>query len=101
MGLVLAGVAISAALTASAGAEEKIRLAQSSTVTNCMMNCNAQVANCRTTCVVPTPPVASTGATSSNPTPIPNAQASTACLLSCSSTQLSCQSNCALQSPSQ
>jgi hypothetical protein len=33
------------------------------------------VANCRTTCVVVTPPAASTGSTSSAPTPIPNAQA--------------------------
>jgi hypothetical protein len=31
------------------------------------------VANCRTTCVVVTPPAASTGSTSSAPTPIPNA----------------------------
>jgi hypothetical protein len=33
---------ISAALVQGAGAQEKIRLAQSSTVTNCMMNCNSQ-----------------------------------------------------------
>jgi hypothetical protein len=32
----------SAALAQGAGAQEKIRLAQSSTVTNCMMNCNSQ-----------------------------------------------------------
>ena len=53
---------ISAALAQGAGAQEKIRLAQSSTVTNCMMNCNSQVTNCRTTCLVPVPPPApSTG----------------------------------------
>ena len=89
---------ISAALAQGAGAQEKIRLAQSSTVTNCMMNCNSQVANCRTTCFVVTPPAASTGSTSSAPTPIPNAQATTQ---NCSSVHLTCQSNCALQSPSQ
>ena len=33
----------SAALAQGAGAQEKIQLAQSSTVINCMMNCNAQV----------------------------------------------------------
>jgi hypothetical protein len=31
---------ISAALAQGASAQEKIQLAQSSTVTNCMMNCN-------------------------------------------------------------
>jgi hypothetical protein len=46
---------ISAAPAQGASAQEKIRLAQSSTVTNCMMNCNAQVTNCRTTCLVPVP----------------------------------------------
>jgi hypothetical protein len=97
---ILAFVAIAAALTQGAGAQDKMRLAQSSTVTNCMMNCNAQVASCRTTCVVPTPPAASSS-TSSAPPPISNAQATTPCLLNCNSVQLACQSNCALQSPSQ
>jgi len=37
----------SAALAQGAGAQEKIRLAQSSSVTNCMMNCNSQMLFCR------------------------------------------------------
>jgi hypothetical protein len=39
---ILAVAVISAALAEGAGAQERIRLAQSSTVTNCMMNCNSQ-----------------------------------------------------------
>jgi hypothetical protein len=94
---ILAFVAMTAAAAQSAGAQEKMRLAQTSTVTNCMMNCSAQVANCRTTCVVPTV-AAATGSTSSAPAPIANAKASTPCLLNCNSVQLSCQSNCTQQS---
>jgi len=97
---VLVVAAISAALAQGAGAQERIRLAQSSTVTNCMMNCNAQVANCRTTCVVPVPATPLPSPSSSQPS-ILNATPNTACLLNCSSTHLACQSNCALQSPSQ
>jgi hypothetical protein len=68
------------------------------TTTTCMMNCNSQAANCRTTCFVPppTPPPI----TSSSPTPILNATANSACIVGCSSTQLACQSGCALNSPS-
>ena len=62
---------ISAALAQGASAQEKIRLAQSSTVTNCMMNCNAQVTNCRTTCLVPVTPPAASPASSSSPPPFP------------------------------
>jgi hypothetical protein len=51
---ILAVMVIAAALAPGAEAGEKIRLAQSSTVTNCMMTCNSQVANCRTACFVPT-----------------------------------------------
>ena len=76
----------------SAFAVEKIRLAQSSTVTNCMMTCNSQAANCQTGCVLPSPP--SSGGT----TTTTNATGNTACILNCSSTQLTCQTNCGLQS---
>src|SRR5262249_19489260 len=50
--IVLAGLA---AVTADgvAQAATRIRLAQTSNVTNCMMSCNAQVAQCQTTCLVP------------------------------------------------
>jgi hypothetical protein len=87
---ILAVAVISAALAEGARAQERSRLAQSSTVTNCMMNCNSQVANCRTTCVVPV-----------GQAPILNSTGNTTCLLNCSSVHLTCQSNCALQSPSQ
>jgi hypothetical protein len=90
---ILAGAAISIAAHAAL-AQGKIRLAQTSTVTNCMMICNAAAANCRTICVVPgTPPTAAATTTS-------NATASTACLLSCSSTQIACHTSCGQQSPS-
>jgi hypothetical protein len=76
-------------------AEGKIRLAQSSAATTCMMTCNAQAASCQTSCVVPgAPPTASATTTS-------NATASTACLLNCGTNQLVCQTSCARQSPSQ
>ena len=73
---------------------KSIRLAQSSTVTNCMMVCNATVASCQSSCVVPgTPPTGAATATS-------NATASTACLMACSTAQLNCQTACARTSPS-
>jgi hypothetical protein len=57
LAILLAAAAINAAAGRDALAEGKIRLAQTSTVTNCMMTCNAQAANCRSGCVVPgTPP---------------------------------------------
>lgn len=94
LGFVVALAAI-LAVADNAVAEPKLRLAQSSTVTKCMMACNAQAASCQTSCVVPgTPPTSAATLTS-------NATASTTCLLTCSTTQLSCQTNCARQSPSQ
>ena len=70
-----------------------------STTTNCMMLCNSQAANCRTTCVLSVPPVPPPSP-SSSPAPNLNATPSTACLVGCGSTQLACQSGCALASPS-
>lgn len=91
-------ILLAATLVVAAGnvhADQKIRLAQTSTATNCMMLCNAQVADCRTACLVPgTPPSASATTTS-------NATANTACLLNCSTAQLACQTSCARQSPLQ
>jgi len=72
-----------------------LRLAQSSTTTNCMMTCNSQAATCQSTCVVPGTPPTSAATTTSNAT------ASQSCLSNCSSQQLSCQTNCARISPSQ
>ena len=91
--LALTMIAIGAS---SAFAADKIRLAQSSAVTNCIMTCNAQAAACQTTCVLPgPPPSASTGAT---PPTTTNATANIACTLNCGIVQLSCQTNCGLRS---
>jgi len=79
---------------ASAALAENIRLAQTSLVTNCMMTCNAQVAACRSNCVVPGTPPTNAATTTSN------AATSTLCILNCNSAQLTCQTSCARQSPS-
>jgi len=91
---ILFTVALIGAAAPQALAEARIRVAQTSTATTCMMTCNAQAALCQTACVVPgTPPSAAATTTS-------NATASTMCLLNCSTAQLACQTNCARQSPS-
>jgi hypothetical protein len=92
---VLFSAASALALCQSAAqAAGPIRLAQSSAVTNCMMACNSQAANCLTTCLIPgTPPIgaATTGG---------NANQSTACQLNCTTQRMSCQTSCARTSPS-
>ncbi len=70
----------------------KIRLAQTSTVTNCMMTCNAQAATCQTSCVVPWSAGGNTAAT--------NTGNSANCQLTCSTQQVACQTTCARTSPS-
>jgi hypothetical protein len=93
-GILWVGAALQG-MVADANAAGKIRLAQTSTVTNCMMACNAQAASCQTTCLVPgTPP---TGAATANG----NANVSTTCQLNCSTQQIACQTGCAQNSPSQ
>jgi hypothetical protein len=57
----------------------RIRLAQTSNVTNCMMLCNSQAANCQTTCIIPGSQP--TGAATSGS----NANANTSCQLNCTS----------------
>jgi hypothetical protein len=98
LAVLLALVAALAAVDGFLGdalAAKKIRLAQTSTVTNCMMTCNAQAANCLTTCLIPgTPPTGAATATS-------NANVNTACQLNCTTQQLSCHTVCARASPSQ
>jgi hypothetical protein len=85
--VLFAGFAIENCNSIAAGSG-RIRLAQSSTVTNCMMACNSQAANCQTTCLVPgTAPTNAATATS-------NANQSTSC-------QLNCKTTCATTSPSQ
>jgi len=92
---ILLTVAAIGAAPGSAFAEPKIRLAQTSTATTCMMICNAQAANCQTACVVPGAPPSAAATTTSNAT------ANTMCLLNSITAQLACQTNCARQSPSQ
>jgi hypothetical protein len=109
----LAIIAVAAAICCAqhASADEIIQLAQAtpnvvppaqglstpvtSTVTNCMMNCNAQAANCQTTCFIPPPPTATPSGSITF-----NATASQTCTAACGSTQLACQTNCARLSPS-
>ncbi len=91
-------VALGATFIATPGVADaagKIRLAQTSTVTNCMMTCNSQAATCQTACLVPG--LAPTGAA----TATSNANMSTSCQLNCSTQQIACQSTCAQNSPSQ
>jgi hypothetical protein len=91
----LIGAGLALALCQSAAeASGKVRLAQSSAVTNCMMACNSQAANCLMTCLIPgTPPIgaATTGG---------NANQNTACQLNCTTLRMSCQTSCARTSPS-
>ncbi len=77
-----------------ANATGKIRLAQTSTVTNCMMSCNSQAAACQTTCLVPgTAPTGAATATG-------NANMNTSCQLNCTTQQIACHTTCAQNSPS-
>ena len=91
------GIAAFAAIVATAGGADaagKIRLAQSSTVTNCMMACNSQAAACQTTCLVPgTAPIGAATTTS-------NANLNTTCQAACSTQQIACHTVCAQNSPS-
>jgi hypothetical protein len=92
-----------AAYATSSVAADKIRLAQSSTATNCMMACNAQAASCQTACLVPgnqLTQLPNALAPANSLTPQTNATANTICLSACTNTQLTCQTNCARLSPS-
>ena len=99
---VLFAVAV-AGFAGAASAGEKIRLAQSSTTTSCMMTCNAQAATCQAACFVPpAPAVGSTAlAIAQAQSPGANPTASTSCVMNCTTTQLTCQTTCARISPSQ
>jgi hypothetical protein len=96
--VLLSGLWLGATVAGTGGAAcaaGKIRLAQTSTVTNCMMTCNAQAAACLTTCLVPG--TAPTGAA----TTTSNANLNTSCQLNCTTQQISCHTVCAQNSPSQ
>jgi len=79
----------------AANAAGKLRLAQTSNVTNCMMLCNSQAATCQASCIVPG--TAPTNAATTNG----NANLSTSCQVGCSTQQIACQTICARNSPSQ
>ena len=83
---------------ASASADEKFRLAQSSVTTTCMMTCNATYANCQSSCLATGTQLQSSPLglrTNADP------NANQVCLASCTNQQLQCQVVCARSSPSQ
>ncbi len=95
----MVGIVALVMTTPGAASAAKLRLAQTSTVTNCMMTCNSQAAACQTACLVPG--AAPTGAAPTGAaTTTSNANVSTSCELSCSTQQVSCQTICAQNSPS-
>jgi len=91
---VLFAVVAIAAFAGEASAGAKIRLAQTSVVTNCMMACNAQAATCQTACIV-LGTVPTNAATTTS-----NATSSASCQIGCSTQQISCQTICSRTSPS-
>ena len=93
---VVFAVAASAGFAGAASAGDKIRLAQTSTTTNCMMTCNAQAATCQAACFVPPAPAvgSTTSAIAQAQAPGPNLTASTTCVMNCTTTQVSCQTVC-------
>jgi len=98
---VLFAVVAVAGFASAASAGEKIRLAQTSTTTNCMMTCNAQAATCQAACFVPPAPAAGSTTIAQAQAAGPNPTASTSCVVNCTTTQLTCQTTCARISPSQ
>lgn len=83
------------ATAGGANAAQGVRLAQNSAVITCMMSCNAQVATCRTGCIVPGTAPTNAATTTGN------ANVSTTCQLTCSTQQIACQTTCAQTPPSQ
>ncbi len=98
---VLFAVVAAAGFVGEASAGKKIRLAQSSTTTNCMMTCNAQAATCQAACFVPPAPAAGSTTIAQAQTAGPNPTASTSCVMNCTTSQMTCQTTCARKSPSQ
>jgi hypothetical protein len=66
-----------------------------STVTNCMMSCNSQAANCHTGCFIPAAPT-SVSAGRGTLTSTLNATSNTACIMGCTSSRLACHTSCSL-----
>src|SRR6516225_4515607 len=73
---------------ATSSASEKVRLAQTSATTTCMMTCNSQFANCQSTCLAVGAPTAPSNFADPNPRQT--------CTASCSNQQLACQIACVL-----
>jgi hypothetical protein len=94
-GVILCTAALAVAIcNSTAETATRIRLAQTSNVTNCMMLCNSQAANCQTTCLIPGSQPTGAATTGSN------ANVNTSCQLNCTTQQISCQTACARTSPS-
>jgi hypothetical protein len=75
--------------TATASARQIIKLAQSSTKTNCMNTCNNQFVNCQSSCIA--------GGTTNQggvTTATTNVSPSATCISACTNQQLSCQVIC-------
>jgi len=83
----------------NASADQKIRLAQTSAVTTCMMTCNSAFANCNSSCVSTGTLPQGTLTTNLNAA-AGNLFATGSCTSSCTNQQLSCQIKCASTAPS-
>jgi hypothetical protein len=93
--LVVLSIGAAADTAAAASPYGKIRLAQSSSLTNCMMTCNSQAATCLTTRLVPgAPPTGAATATG-------NATLNTACQVNCSTQRILRQTTCSQSFPPQ
>jgi hypothetical protein len=92
-----------AGFAASASAQGKIRLAQTSVTTTCMMTCNSQYANCQSSCLATGTQYSFGTQQQSSPTGTggANVNANQSCVASCTNLQLQCQITCARASPSQ
>ncbi len=84
-------------LAGGALAAGKIRLAQTSNVTNCMMNCNSAYALCQSSCTNPQSALILLNQMGTSPG---NVVASGSCISLCTNLQLRCQTTCARASPS-
>jgi hypothetical protein len=93
--LVAAFAGLAFACNSAAAASGRFHVAQTSTVTNCMMACNSQAAACQTTCLVPGTAPTNAATTTGN------ANQSTSCQLNCTTQQVNCQTTCGTTSPSQ
>jgi hypothetical protein len=84
-------------LAGGALAAGKIRLAQTSTVTNCMMTCNSAYALCQSTCTNPQAALTLFDQQGVSPG---NVIASGSCISTCTNLQQACSLRCARMSPS-